>query len=893
VNLNLYYTYDEPDLAVMREAFEEASRLLFNSTDGQMYFNSVRVSKNEAFKAKADIWVNDGAGGAFAYVGKLGQPGFQITLFKETHRWTNEDGPLKKERGQFGIVHEFGHYGFNLYDEYNVQGKYPGAACVSSTSDVACIMDGGTTVHPEHHRTEWCTPAGGGLATSHVVNPLTPQQEIHGESCWETIVKYCQDEYGITLAIPAAVNTADPPGLPPLGWVVIGDHLRFAVALDRSGSMAVDQKMELAKTAASLFVDLCNDDEGESLAVVSFSDEAESAFPMKYVQTYTTPGTKDQAITAIEGITLGNMTALGDGLRQAFNEITGFGSVSPDDSVTEAVLLLSDGVHNYGEETPGDVLPDLRARGVRVFTIGLGDPGHPQHPLDEDTLLEIANETGGLYTHVVDPEELPAVFAGYAAEVRGMGTYPEMTGEAQAGSSEKHTVFVDEFTREQTFVLHWRGAPDALTLKLRSPDGSMITADSLKGAEYVARKNYALFRISDPLPGNWQVLVERKEAASGEQRVSYTIQAFTRDPGLSFAVAADRVAYLPGEAPIINASVAANGVPVTGAEVKGRVICPDGETMTIVLYDDGDWQAHGDYKANDGLYSARFAGTKALGTYRVELTVNNKEGVTAQPDELGVAWKPTPVSPFVRAAEYTFAVGRKEEASRQGVSSDLIKFTIGQKGYRVGNLFFETDVAPFIVGERSFVPVRFLADSLGAETEWDGRTRTVTITRRGTEISLRVGDRTMLVNGEPGRMDVSPVIRHDRVFLPARWVVEALGGNVHWDASERAVTMRPDRGTATAPTKPANLTASVVSRGVMLSWDASVDDHEVAGYAVYRSEDPASRFVRIGSCEDTTYIDYDVDPGKVYYYQVRAYDAEGNLSLPSDWVSESNPRPSP
>ncbi len=111
VNLNLYYTYTPTDMAVMKKAFEEASRLLFNSTNGQLRYGTIRVSANSAFQDKADVWVNSGAQGAYALPAGLGTAGAHITLYENRHKWTNEDGPDGNERGQFGIVHEFGHGG--------------------------------------------------------------------------------------------------------------------------------------------------------------------------------------------------------------------------------------------------------------------------------------------------------------------------------------------------------------------------------------------------------------------------------------------------------------------------------------------------------------------------------------------------------------------------------------------------------------------------------------------------------------------------------------------------------------------------------------------------------------------------------------------------------------
>lgn len=103
------------------------------------------------------------------------------------------------------------------------------------------------------------------------------------------------------------------------------------------------------------------------------------------------------------------------------------------------------------------------------------------------------------------------------------------------------------------------------------------------------------------------------------------------------------------------------------------------------------------------------------------------------------------------------------------------------------------DVAPYVKNDRTYVPVRYLAYSLGVEENgvtWDGQTRKVGITKDDTEIALIIGSPVMLVNQKPVRMDVSPEITNDRTFLPARWVAEALGAEVEWDDTNKQAIIK-------------------------------------------------------------------------------------------------------
>jgi sugar lactone lactonase YvrE len=118
-----------------------------------------------------------------------------------------------------------------------------------------------------------------------------------------------------------------------------------------------------------------------------------------------------------------------------------------------------------------------------------------------------------------------------------------------------------------------------------------------------------------------------------------------------------------------------------------------------------------------------------------------------------------------------------------------ISFTIGQDSYAIGGQAFATDAAPYIVDGRALAPVRYLSDALEAQTAWDGTTRTVTITSGSTTVSMLIDSTTLTVNRQTQAMDQPPVIRDGRTFLPARYVAEAFGYTVSWDASSQTVTV--------------------------------------------------------------------------------------------------------
>ena len=122
------------------------------------------------------------------------------------------------------------------------------------------------------------------------------------------------------------------------------------------------------------------------------------------------------------------------------------------------------------------------------------------------------------------------------------------------------------------------------------------------------------------------------------------------------------------------------------------------------------------------------------------------------------------------------------------VSTDTtnIRLTLGDTAAFVNAEVKTLDTPPFLLGDRTFVPVRFLAESLGAEVFWDDSTKTASFVKNGTTVRLTVGTSTAYVNGEPRTLDATVFLENDRTYAPLRFVAEALGTAVEY--KEEALT---------------------------------------------------------------------------------------------------------
>ena len=118
-----------------------------------------------------------------------------------------------------------------------------------------------------------------------------------------------------------------------------------------------------------------------------------------------------------------------------------------------------------------------------------------------------------------------------------------------------------------------------------------------------------------------------------------------------------------------------------------------------------------------------------------------------------------------------------------------ITLTIDVKDATVFGEEVINDVAPVIRNDRTMLPIRFIAEALGAVVDWDGENRVVTITGEGIVITIGIGQSIATVNGEEILLDSPAFIESDRTFIPLRFVSENLGAEVEWIGDTRQVVI--------------------------------------------------------------------------------------------------------
>ncbi len=143
---------------------------------------------------------------------------------------------------------------------------------------------------------------------------------------------------------------------------------------------------------------------------------------------------------------------------------------------------------------------------------------------------------------------------------------------------------------------------------------------------------------------------------------------------------------------------------------------------------------------------------------------------------------------FMVSAENEF--GQKTEAKVPIFKYAYIRMRLGDKtAFDDAGASVMMDVPPQIIGGTTYVPMRFIGQQLGAIIDWDGSSKKITYNLLQTKVELWIGKTDALINGRPYKMASPPQIISGKTMVPVRFIGEALGAAVTWDAKSKTVTV--------------------------------------------------------------------------------------------------------
>lgn len=147
----------------------------------------------------------------------------------------------------------------------------------------------------------------------------------------------------------------------------------------------------------------------------------------------------------------------------------------------------------------------------------------------------------------------------------------------------------------------------------------------------------------------------------------------------------------------------------------------------------------------------------------------------------------------------------------------------------------EFDVPAQTINDRTMVPIRAIFENMGAIVEWDEATSSAICTKDSTVVKMTIDSKDMYINNQVKELDVAPVVINGRTLAPARYVAEAFGADVQWDAATQRVNIFTQK--SLSPTQEA---VAKLRNWININYNHSLTSGEE--YISYQQEDDYSIF---------------------------------------------------
>jgi hypothetical protein len=530
------------------------------------------------------------------------------------------------------------------------------AECADDPAANFCIMErsrsaagefdeAGNWVDAVNPVTEFCAPS------NHDPDGDTAQEGEWGISCWERILERAEFS---DLVMPDPAVAGPTVGFSEMEWIVLDKQPRFALVLDRSGSMSSGHKMADAQYGAVYWLEFCalGDDQ---LAVIWYDHAIDRILNLVEIQTLPS---LEPTITAINALGPRGSTNIRDGLFEALDQIQSL----PTRAAVQVAILLTDGIHNTPSGSSAlEALPDFQEGGVRIYALGVGAPDR----VDIEVLDDLAGQTGGRSFAVGDdqPGEIETKLVEINAEVRGgiITTAPalfpdskaeeldKVTGEAGDSKHKRPTlkeiaailkikspkdlvrgtrhknrivaipVDVEKGCRRASFTLvHPRA--EELWLYLVAPNGSAVDMHGPDVHLVQSNAPHEFAVVDRPASGRWWMIAVRPHAGA-----SFGFQAVAGGENPQLQVFGDATKHVEsGDSVRIWASARWRHA-LSGLSVTATIVDPSGARTNIRLSD-----SHG-IEDSSGLYEGVFRPQRSGRHQAIILIRNTGNSLTARP----------------------------------------------------------------------------------------------------------------------------------------------------------------------------------------------------------------------------------------------------------------------
>jgi hypothetical protein len=291
------------------------------------------------------------------------------------------------------------------------------------------------------------------------------------------------------------------------------------IVFDHSGSMSqLDStkrtKIEVARDAVSLFVQLIRPGVGNRIDLVSFSTTA--SVPVDFALTSVDSTAKQNLIGAapyaggkVGALTPNGATSIGDGLQKALAQLP----AGAPGSNPRAILLLTDGMENTDPKIANGQPPDSAFTDIAVHAVGFGTPAN----LDSNLLTQFTSKHQGMYTGAETGVSLMKFFSHAFGNIFETGILQDPEFDLPSNQEASPPLTFNVCHEEAiTVAVGWDNIQGVLAANLTTPNGIVIGSLSAN-VESAQGRSWTFLRV--PLPyggeqaGTWNLTVYRPPPA--------------------------------------------------------------------------------------------------------------------------------------------------------------------------------------------------------------------------------------------------------------------------------------------------------------------------------------------------------------------------------------------
>lgn len=738
-NVTVSYYDTKENAATKRAAIENNLRYfadgVYESSNGVHKIGRVTIytggqrADNVDIKWVSRCWPNANISGRATASGRIEH----CDTFNRTNFVANDE--RSQRAGGYTLVHEWGHYTYSLYDEYQSgdppENPNPGTPLTTDTPVQFSIMNSQWNA-VDGTANDWLN-----FSTSRNNNTNTNAQfRVYGASAWDTLARpVAQDPrdgalkslserlYYPNLATVAPVPGEAPSIELPNGQTNARDQLQLVWSpelpgLQSDGTILPAQDaatvppvvrqvvVDLSSTMSAALLDdvrivleeiVDRAEDGDSIGIVGYNDSASVELPLTSIN----DATIDSIFAALDGLSSGSgEPAMGAALQTALNGIT---AASPPEGAITAVYLLSTGDF-AGTPHPVSLVPDYQEAALPIYTFSLGgtDAGN-------GTLQQLSEGTNGTFRLANDPNGLSNALERTEQAISPIVDVNIDLDYSLFGADEPVDIafYVDGTLKDIEVEVLFTGDITSTTFELTNPLAATtpisdcVTDDDEAELETL---NICYIALDDVVTGTWQLTGNTTEeevdllywvGSVAARNDTSTFQGYVELP------AGELVTY--PEPVVVRASVAQQ-FPVTGIEVLAFVEAPDGSEETFPLADDG---VPPDDIAQDGYYTGLLNYTSD-GEHWITVYFSNADG-NGQFSEYGFEFAPgsdgttrdqqlTPVGDnFLRFAEAAVNItGMREDDHADWFDEDPTALPLNNEGI-AGRIDFADDVDVFAV----------------------------------------------------------------------------------------------------------------------------------------------------------------------------------------------------